>query len=66
MSKFVDRFLKLASRLTRSYIQDTTHFINKVSGLKFVPKCPKKKVFIVSMDVQSLYPNIDHKKSAGT
>ena len=51
MSEFVDRFLKLATRLTRSYVQDTTHFINKVSGLKFIPECPKEKVFIVSMDV---------------
>ena len=62
MSEIVDSFLKPASRLAQSYIQDTTDFINKVSGLKFIPECPKEKVFIVSMDVQSLYPNIDHKK----
>ena len=62
MSGFVDSFLKPVSRLVRSYIQDTTDFINKISGLKFIPECPKEKVFIVSMDVQSLYPNIDHKE----
>ena len=33
-----------------------------MSGLNFIPECSKEKVFIVSMDVQSLYPNIDHKK----
>ena len=66
MSEFVDRFLKPASRLDRSYIQDTTNFINKISGLQFIPECPKEKFFIVSMDVQSLYPNIDHKESVDT
>ena len=54
MSEFVDSFLKAASRLARSYIQDTTDFINKISGLKFIPECPKEKDFIASMDVQSL------------
>ena len=62
MSEFVDSFLKPASRLARSYIRDTTDFIKKISGLKFIPECPKEKVFIVFMDVQSLYPNIDHKE----
>ena len=60
MSEFVDSFLKLASRLARSYIQDTTDSINKISRLRFIPECQKEKVFIVSMDVQSLYPNIHH------
>ena len=62
MKEFVDSFLKPASRLARSYIQDTTGFIKKISGLKFIPECPKEKVFIVFMDVQSLYSNIDHKE----
>ena len=48
--------------MAQSYIQDNTDFINKISGLKFIPECLKEKVFIVSMDVQSLYPNIDHKE----
>ena len=61
MSEFVDSFLKPASRLAQSYIQDTTDFIDKISGLKFIPECPKEKVF-VSMDLQSLYPNIDRKE----
>ena len=59
MSEFVDSFLKPARRLARSYIQDTTDFINKI---RFIHECPKEKVFIVSMDVQSLYPIIDHKE----
>ena len=62
MSEFAVNFLKPASRLARSYIQDTTDFINKTSGLMFIHECPKEKVFIVSMDVQSLYSNIDHKE----
>ena len=61
MSEFVDSFLKPASRLAQSYIKDTTDFIDKISGLKFIPECPKEKVF-VSMDLQSLYPNIDRKE----
>ena len=61
MSEFVDSFLKPASRVARSYIQDTKDFINKISELKFIPAYPKEKVF-VSTDVQSLYPNIDHKE----
>ena len=31
-------------------------------GFKFIPECLKEEVFIVSMDVQSLYPKTDQKK----
>ena len=30
-----------------------------------IPECQKEKVFIVSMDVQSLYQNIHHKEGVG-
>ena len=58
--EFMDSFLKPAIRLDQSYIHDTTNFINKISGL--IPECLEDKVFIASMDVQSLYPNIDQKE----
>ena len=65
MSEFVDSFLKQAIRFAQSYIQNTIDFINNISGLKFIPKLPTENVFIVSMDVQSLYSNIDHKEGIG-
>ena len=46
MSGFVDSFLKPVSRLVRSYIQDTTDFINKISGLKFIPDAQKRKFLL--------------------
>ena len=46
MSEFADSFLKPASRLAQSYIQDTTDFIHKINGLKFIHE----------------YPNIDHEE----
>ena len=32
------------------------------TNFKFIPECPKEKVFIASMNVQSLYQNIHHKE----
>ena len=62
MSEFVDSFLNLASRLAQHCIQDTTDCIHKMHGFKFIPECLKEKVFIFSMDAQSLYPNTDQKE----
>ena len=42
-----------------SYVQDTTDFVNKIRKLK-IPG----NVLIASMDVSSLYPNIDHHEGA--
>ena len=57
LSELVDSFLKAAAIKTRSYIKDTTDFINKTRHL-LVP-C-KEAVFLVTLDVNSLYTNIDH------
>ena len=58
ISEFVDSFLKPAAQKCRSYIRDTTDFIIKTKSFKINKK--DKPVFLVSMDVVSLYPNIDH------
>ncbi len=59
LSEFIDTFLKpLAQRLS-SYVQDTTDFINKTRSKKF-----SGPVLVATMDVTSLYPNIDHSEGA--
>ena len=55
LSEFLDTFLKPLARKLTSYVQDTTDFVNKVRAQKF-----SGTVYISSMDVTSLYPNIDH------
>ena len=41
---------------TPSYIKDTNDFINKISGVKSVPKIS----YLVTMDVRSLFTNIQN------
>ena len=60
MSELVDSFLKAAATKTASYVQDTTDFINKIRNKCFGHL--QEEVFFVTMDVESLYPNIDHEE----
>ena len=61
LSEWVDSFLKPAAMQTSSYIRDTTDFVNKIE--EFKNNINKSKDFyIVTMDVSSLYPNIDHEE----
>ena len=53
LSSFVDRILQPIAQQQRSYLKDTTEFINFIERTK-VPK----GIFLVSMDVKSLYTNI--------
>ena len=58
LSKFVDSFLKSQAQQCKSYIRDTKDFLMKLSLIKKIPE----NSFLVTMDVSSLYTNIDHRK----
>ena len=60
LSEFIDSFLKPAARKTKSYIKDTTDFINKTKAFLISQPTSDAKIFLVTMDVTSLYTNIDH------
>ena len=53
ISSFVDTLLQPISKSQKSYLKDTTDFINFIEKTKV-----KKRTFLVSMDVASLYTNI--------
>ena len=59
ISEFVDVFLKPAAQQNPSYIIDTSHFVHKIKN-DLAPKTTPNKTFLVTMDVSSLYPNIDN------
>ena len=59
LSEWVDSFTKLAAIKTASYIKDTIEFVKHVASLNNKIK-NKNDIFLVTMDVNSLYPNIDH------
>ena len=59
LSEFVDTFLKPIAVKTLSYIRDTTDFINKTRNITV-----KEGSTLVTMDVISLYPNIDQDEGA--
>ena len=60
LSKFVDSFLKFQAQKCKSYIRDTKDFLIKLSSIKNIPA----NSFLVTMDVSSLYTNIDHEEDA--
>ena len=60
ISEFVDVFLKPAAQQNPSYIKDTSHFVLKIENDVAQKIPPPNKTFLVTMDVSSLYPNIDH------
>ena len=57
VSEFVDSFLKNAAFKTNSYVKDTTDFINKIRNINLPTE---GEVRICTLDVKSLYTNIDH------
>ena len=61
ISEFVHVFLKPAAQQNPSYIRDTSHFVHKIEN-DVAQKTTPNKTFRVTMDVSSLYPNIDHNK----
>ena len=57
LSKF-DSFLKFQAEQCKSYIRDTKYFLTKLSLVKNIPE----NSFLVTMDVSSLYTNIEHEE----
>lgn len=56
-SKFVDFHIKQFVIDLPSFIQDSTFVLNKIKEMKNIGTA-----FLVTMDVESLYTNIDHKE----
>ena len=58
LSEFLDSFLKRQAQLVSSFVRDTKHFLQKIEEIK-KEKLPDNTI-LVTMDVRSLYSNIDH------
>ena len=56
ISKYIDHVLKPHMLSLPSYVKDTTDFINKVRNIKI----KSKNIFLVTLDVSSLYTHIQH------
>ena len=61
LSSFVDKLLQPIAQSQKSYLKDTTHFINFIEKTK-VPQ----NTILVSMDVTSLYTNIPQEEGITT
>ena len=60
LSEYLDSFLKYQAQHCKSFIRDTKHFLIKINSLKNIPK----NCILVTMDVSSLYTNIDQDEGA--
>ena len=60
LSEFIDSFLKYQAKRCKSFIRDTKDFLLK---LKSIGKLPPNSI-LVTMDVSSLYTNINHEEGA--
>jgi len=56
ISQLADHFLKPIVQTTKSYVKDTTDFINKVEQIPHLPD----GTILATIDVTSLYTNIPH------
>ena len=61
LSSFVDKLLQPIAQQQKSYLEDTTDFVNFIENMK-VPA----DVILVSMDVTSLYTNIPQEEGIDT
>ena len=57
-SSFVDYHIQDSAQSLKSYVKDTTDFINKISTLGELPE----ESYLVTMDVKALYTNIPNKE----
>ena len=62
ISRFVDHFLNPLSQKVKSYIKDTTHFLNIINTISDLPE----NTLLVSLDVKSLYTNIPQQEGIET
>ena len=60
LSEYLDTFLKFQAKKCKSYLRDTTDFLSKLEDIKSLPE----NAILVTMDVASLYTNIDHEEGA--
>ena len=60
LSEYLDSFLKFQAKKCKSYIRDTKDFLNKLNNIKRFPD----NSILVTMDIASLYTNIDHEEGA--
>ena len=56
VSEYIDHFLSPLATTHPSYLKDTQDFLTKIKDIKIPPNS-----FLVSLDVDSLYTNIDNK-----
>ena len=56
LSRYVDHHIQPLATKVKSYIRDTTDFINKLKNIDFVPH----NAILATLDVRSLYSNIKH------
>ena len=61
ISSFVDNLLQPIAKAQKSYVKDTTHFINFIENTKVT-----ENTVLVSMDVTSLYTNIPQEEGMNT
>ena len=63
ISEFVDNYLKPIAQQSSSYVKDTTALLNKLRNFTISPNTTANHFrILVTMDVTSLYPNIDHEE----
>ena len=55
VSEYIDHFLQPIASKHESYLKDTSDFLNKLKQVKI-----NESSLIVTMDVESMYTNIDH------
>ena len=55
VAEYIDSFLQPLASKHDSYLKDTSDFLNKLKQVK-----AKENSLIVTMDVESMYTNIDH------
>ena len=54
-AKYINHFLAPLAKQHKSYVKDTNDFINKIAEIK-----AKEGAFLATIDVDSLYTNIDN------
>ena len=59
-AEYIEHFLAPLAKQYKSYLKDTNDFINKIAEIK-----AKEGAFIATIDVDSLYTNIDNTNGLG-
>ena len=60
LPEYLDSFLKFQAKTCKANIRDTKVFLSKLNDIKSLPN----NVTLVTMDVASLFTNIDHNEGA--